>query len=74
MVEKFEQPDPAQRWTSYPVTPTLSVDADQVSPIWVCELAVATKFAGTEGDVVSAAAGVVTFAADDWAEVLPALS
>jgi len=35
------------------VTPTLSVEAVQVSPIWEFEEAVATRLVGAEGGVVS---------------------
>jgi hypothetical protein len=54
-----EQPAPAQRSTLYPVTPTLSVEAVQVSPICELEEAAAFKFDGAVGGVVSAPAGVV---------------
>ena len=56
---KVVQPAPAQRKIEYPVTPTLSVDAVQVNPICVPDAAVATKLAGVDGGVVSAALGVV---------------
>jgi hypothetical protein len=54
-----EQPAPLQRSTLYPVTPTLSVEAVQVSPICELEEAVATSFDGAVGGVVSAPVEVV---------------
>jgi hypothetical protein len=53
------QPAPEQRSTKYDVTPTLSVGAVQLSPIWVLETAVAARFVGAVGGVVSGAADVV---------------
>jgi hypothetical protein len=41
------------RYTSYPVTPTLSVDAVHVRLIWLVEMAEAARFVGTLGGVVS---------------------
>src|SRR5262249_26375629 len=51
--EKLEQPWPWQRSTKYSVTPTLSVEADQVRLICVNPTADAVKSAGAEGAVVS---------------------
>jgi len=42
ILPKLEHPAPAQRKIEYPVTPTLSVDAVQVKPIWVPDAAVGT--------------------------------
>ena len=50
---KLAQPAPAQRSTLYPVTPTLSVEAVHVRLIDVAKIAVAVKFAGAVGGVVS---------------------
>jgi hypothetical protein len=55
-----EQPAPLQRSTLYPVTPTLSVEAFQVSPICELDEAIAARLDGADGGVVSAPAGVVT--------------
>lgn len=54
---KFAQPPPEQRSTLYPVTPTLSVDAVQTRLICVADAAVAVKFVGAVGGVVSGAEG-----------------
>ena len=65
----------APRYTSYPVTPTLSVDAVQfrVNPLLV--MALAARPNGAEGGVVSpTGAEVVTGSAADWAEAFPAAS
>jgi len=51
---KLLHPAPLQRKIEYPVTPTLSVDAVQVKPIWVPDAAVATRLPGVDGGVVSA--------------------
>ena len=56
---KFTQPVPEQRSILYPVTPTLSVEAVQERLTCVAEAAVAVKFVGAVGGVVSGAAGVV---------------
>jgi hypothetical protein len=53
------QPAPEQRSTKYAVTPTVSVDAVQLNPTCVLETAVATRFAGAVGGVVSVPASVV---------------
>ena len=53
---------PSQRSTRYPATPTLSVDAVQDRLIWELEAAVAVKFEGAVGGVVSAPAKVVAVA------------
>jgi hypothetical protein len=50
---KFAQPAPEHRSTLYPATPTLSVDAVQERLICVAKVAVAVKFAGVDGGVVS---------------------
>src|SRR5258708_7290864 len=55
-VAKFAQPDPAQRWTEYPVTPILSVDPVQDRLTWVGPVAKAVKLDGAVGGVVSALA------------------
>ena len=56
---KFAHAAPEQRSTLYPVTPTLSVEAVHDKLICVVEAAVAVRFVGAVGGVVSAAAGVV---------------
>ena len=56
---KFAQPEPEHRSTLYPVTPTLSVEAVHDKLICDVEAAVAVRFVGAVGGVVSAAAGVV---------------
>lgn len=50
---KFAQPAPKHRSTLYPATPTLSVDAVQERLICVAKVAVAVKFAGVDGGIVS---------------------
>ena len=54
-------PAPLQRKIEYPVTPTLSVDAVQVSPI--CELleAVASRLVGAVGATVSGVTAEAVF-------------
>jgi hypothetical protein len=54
---KFAQPAPVQRSTLYPVTPTLSVEAVQARLICAPEAAVATRFVGAVGGVVSCTGG-----------------
>jgi hypothetical protein len=46
-----------QRSTIYPVTPTLSLEADQLRPTWVLEEAVATRLVGGVGAVLSVGGG-----------------
>jgi hypothetical protein len=58
----------------YPVTPTLSVDALQLRSICVAETAVAERFAGTLGAVVSATLNVFAETAADCADSLLAAS
>jgi hypothetical protein len=53
---KFAHPGPWHLSTLYPVTPTLSVDAVQARLICVVVAAVAVKFVGGVGGVVSAEA------------------
>src|SRR5277367_5756505 len=50
---KFAHPAPEHRSNLYPVTPTLSVDAVQERSICVAKVAVAVKFDGAVGGVVS---------------------
>ena len=71
---KFAHAAPVQRSTLYPVTPTLSVDAVHDKLICVVEAAVAVRFVGAVGGVVSAAAGVVVLAVFEYALLLPAAS
>jgi hypothetical protein len=71
---KFAHPTPEQRSTLYPVTPTLSVEAVQDKLICVVEAAVATRFVGALGGVVSAAAGVVAEKIFEYALLFPAAS
>ena len=59
---KFVQPDPVQRQTWYPVTPTLSVEAPQLRLIWLVPAAVAYRLLGAVGGVVSEGAVTVTWA------------
>ena len=59
------------RYTVYPVTPTLSVEGFQVRSISVGDFGVAVTPPGTLGGVQS---GVVTLAAVDRRERLPAAS
>jgi hypothetical protein len=56
------------RYTLYPVTPTLSVDAFQVRSICDEETAVATRLVGTEGGVVS---GMLLFTVTVTAVLVP---
>jgi hypothetical protein len=51
---KLEQLEPAQRWITYPVTPTLSVDAVQLRDSWVIVAPLAVRPVGAVGAVVSA--------------------
>ncbi len=71
---KLAQAAPEHRSTLYPVTPTLSVEAVQDRLICVVEAAVAVKFVGAVGGVVSAAAGVVSEKIFEYALLLPAAS
>lgn len=71
---KFVHPTPEQRSTLYPVTPTLSVEAVQERLICVVEAAVALRFAGAIGGVVSALAGVVAEKTFEYALLFPAAS
>jgi hypothetical protein len=50
---KFAHPDPWHLSTLYPVTPTLSVEAVQARLICVADAAIAVKFVGGVGGVVS---------------------
>ena len=59
---KFAHAAPEQRSTLYPVTPTLSVEAVQDKLICEVEAAVAVRFVGAVGGVVSGVAGVVALA------------
>jgi hypothetical protein len=71
---KFVHPAPEQRSTLYPATPTLSVEAVQVKLICVIDAAVAVKFVGAVGGVVSGAACVVALAVFEYALLFPAAS
>ena len=71
---KFAQRDPGQRSTLYPVTPTLSVDAVHAKLICELEAAVAVKFVGAVGGVVSVDAGVVVEKMFEYALLFPAAS
>jgi hypothetical protein len=62
------------RNTWYCVTPTLSVDAVQVNETCVAETALPASPLGTEGGVVSGAAGVVTDTLADEADAFSAAS
>ena len=50
---KFLQPEPEQRSTRYPVTPTLSVEAPQDRSTSLPETAFAVSVPGCDGGVVS---------------------
>jgi hypothetical protein len=63
-----------QRSTLYPVTPTLSFEAVQDKLICVVEAAVAVKFVGAAGGVVSGGVWVVAFAVFEYALLFPAAS
>jgi hypothetical protein len=41
------------RATSYPVTPTLSVEAVHEKATWVFEVVFNVRFCGTDGDIIS---------------------
>ena len=71
---KFAHAAPAQRSSLYPATPTLSVDGVHDKLVCVAEAAVAAKFAGVLGGVVSAAAGVVALAVFEYPLLFPATS
>jgi hypothetical protein len=71
---KFAQAAPEQRSTLYPVTPTLSVEAVHAKLICELEAAVAVRFAGAVGGVVSAAAGVVALDVLEYPLLFPAAS
>ena len=58
---KAVQPAPAQRSISYPVTPTLSVEAVQFNPICELEDAVAIRLLGSVGACVSPVPVVVAY-------------
>jgi hypothetical protein len=58
----------------YPVTPTLSVDADQAKLIWLEDTTLTARFAGTLGAVVSVEALVFVLTLTDGVELLPAAS
>lgn len=62
---KEPQLAPLQRSILYPVTPTLSVEALQVSVIWVFEVAVATREPGALGEDGSAGGGGSEFVFED---------
>ena len=65
---------PRQRSTRYPVTPTLSVAAVQLTLICVLEAALAARLLGAVGALVSGAAGVVADAIAEYGPRLPAAS
>jgi hypothetical protein len=65
---------PAQRSMRYPVTPTLSVEAVQLSPICELEDAVAANPLGAVGACVSVAALVGADAIFEYALKFPAAS
>jgi hypothetical protein len=65
---------PLQRSIRYPVTPTLSVEAVQLSPICVLEDAVAVTPPGAVGTWVSAVLVVVTKETLEYALKFPAAS
>ena len=71
---KFAQAAPEQRSTLYPATATLSVEAVHAKLICEAEAAVAVRFAGALGGVVSGAAGVVAVAGLEYALLFPAAS
>jgi len=71
---KVVHPAPEQRSTLYPVTPTLSVEAVHDKLICVVDAAVAVRFVGAVGGVVSVAAGVVALDVFEYALKLPAAS
>jgi hypothetical protein len=65
---------PAQRSMSYPVTPTLSVEAIQLKPICELEVAVAVRLPGAEGACVSPTPVVVAYEMFEYTLRLPAAS
>jgi hypothetical protein len=71
---KDVQVEPAHRSTRYPVTPTLSVEAVHVNPICELDDAVAARFAGAEGGVVSAPEEVVADTIFEYPLKFPAAS
>ena len=71
---KFAHAAPEQRSTLYPVTPTLSVEAVHDKLICVVEAAVAVRFVGAVGGVVSAAACVVALDVLEYPLLFPAAS
>ena len=71
---KFAHAAPEHRSTLYPVTPTLSVEVVQERLICAAETAVAVRFVGALGGVVSAAAGVVAKPTFEYPLLLPAAS
>ena len=68
------QPLPEQRSSWYPVTPTLSVAAVQLTLTWLWLAATAASPPGALGGVVSGAAGVVAFTVLELPLTLPAPS
>ena len=68
---------PSNQYTLYPVTPTSSVDAAQLSPTEPGDSAVTVSPAGARGGVVSAPlseSGVTTVTASDDSDRCPAVS
>ena len=65
---------PEHRSIRYPVTPTLSVEAVHVNPICELDDAVAARFAGAEGGVVSALGEVVADTIFEYPLKFPAAS
>ena len=57
--EKLKQLAPEQRSIRYRLTPPVSVDAVQERLIWLDETALASRFVGSVGGVVSGGACVV---------------
>ena len=68
------QPGPEHRSTLYPVTPTLSVEAVQDKLTCVVEAAVAVRFVGALGALVSGAAGVASEKTFEYPLLFPAAS
>jgi hypothetical protein len=71
---KLAQAAPEQRSTLYPVTPTLSVEAVHARLICVVDAAVAVRFVGAVGGVVSGGVSVVALAVFEYALLFPAAS
>jgi hypothetical protein len=59
---------------SYPITPTLSVEAVQLNPICELEIAVAARLPGGVGACVSPTPVVVAYEMFEYALRLPAAS